>query len=137
VGIVICVAMVLGLIAFMPMPWREPDAKGSEEGAFLSKVKSFAPSVLVAAGAWNTFWYGLQNTASFWGKTGLITGLVMMLSAVVLTPQLNQNKIITCLYKILKPFRIPLFVTLLASFSLYLVTLIQLNLGLPVISRDF
>ena len=126
--------MALGLIAFMPMPWREPDTQISDKGSFLSKVKSFAPIVLATVGAWNALWYGLQNTASFWGKTGLITGLIMMLSAVVLTTQLNQNKIITRLYKILNPFRIPLFVTLLASFMLYLVTLIQLNLGLPIIS---
>jgi hypothetical protein len=133
-GIVICVAMALGLIAFMPMPWREPDTKGSEEGSFSSKVKSFAPVVLATSGAWNTLWYGLQNTAIFWGKVGLITGLIMMLSAALLTTQLNQNETITRLYKILKPFRIPLFVTLLASFLLYLVTLIQLNLGLPIMS---
>ena len=133
-GIVICLAMALGLIAFMPMPWREPDTQVSDERSFLSKVRSFAPIVLATAGAWNTFWYGLQNTASFWGKTGLITGLIMMLSAVVLTSQLNQSKILARLYKILNPFRIPLFVTLLASFLLYLVTLIQLNLGLPIIS---
>ncbi|MFT4629587.1 MAG: hypothetical protein ACI9WC_002044 [Arenicella sp.] len=133
-GIVICVAMALGLIAFMPMPWREPDSEISGQGSLLSKIKSIAPVVLVTAGAWNTLWYGLQNAASFWGKAGLITGLVMILSAVLLTTQLNQNKIITFLYNILKPFRLPLFVTLLASFLLYLVTLIQLNLGLPIIS---
>jgi len=133
-GIVICVAMALGLIAFMPMPWREPESQVLDSGSFLSKVKSFAPMLLATAGAWNVLWYGLQNITSFWGKTGLITGLIMMLSAVVLTTQVNHNKITSWLYNILNPFRIPLFVTLLASFLLYLVTLIQLNLGLPIIS---
>lgn len=133
-GIVVCVAMALGLIAFLPMPWREPDSQVSDKGSFSSKLQSFAPFVLATLGAWNALWYGLQNTASFWGMTGLITGIIMMLSAVVLTTQANNNKIITRFYKILNPFRIPLFVTLLASFLLYLVTLIQLNLGLPIIS---
>ena len=133
-GIVVCVVMALGLIAFMPMPWREPASEVSDRGSFSSKLKSFAPLALAVVGAWNALWYGLQNTASFWGMTGLITGLIMMLSAVVLTTQANNNKIIKPFYKILNPFRIPLFVALLASFLLYLVTLIQLNLGLPIIS---
>lgn len=133
-GIVVCIAMALGLIAFMPMPWREPDENLSDKDSVTGKLRSFAPLGLAAAGAWNTFWYGLQNSASFWGMAGLITGVVMMLSAVVLTTQGNSNKLIARLYAILNPFRVPLFVALLASFLLYLVTLIQLNLGLPIIS---
>lgn len=133
-GIVVCLVMALGLVAFLPMPWREPDSAVSASGSISITLKSIAPVALAIAGAWNALWYGLQNTAIFWGKTGLITGVVMMMCAVVLTSQLNKCRLITRLYKILNPFRIPLFVALLASFLLYLVTLIQLNLGLPVIT---
>ena len=91
-GIVVCVAMALGLIAFMPMPWREPDSQASDKGSFFGKLKSIAPLALTTVGAWNTLWYGLQNSASFWGMTGLITGVIMMLSAMVLTTQVNHNK---------------------------------------------
>ena len=41
------------------------------------------PALLVfAAGAWNVFWYALRHITEYWGVAALISGILMMLTAV-------------------------------------------------------
>ena len=85
-------------------------------------VKLLAAFVLLC-GLWNAFWYGIQHLQQFWGMAALGSGLAMILAAWVI---LGKRKPL--------PLGLVLVTLLLASFLLYLVTIIQLNLGLPIIS---
>ena len=131
-GIVVCVAMLAGLLGFMPMPWRENQANSVPAQSILGRVQSIAPLLLAIMGAWNALWYGLRHLGSFWGNTGLVTGLIMLMAAVLLN-KTNTGSLLAVIYRVLNPLRVPVFIALLASFLLYLVTLIQLNLGYPII----
>ena len=131
-GIVVCVAMLIGLFGFMPMPWRADQANSVPAQSPLGRLQSVAPLVLATMGAWNALWYGLRHLGSFWGNTGLVTGLIMLMAAVLLN-KTNTGSLLTLIYRVLQPLRVLVFLALSASFLLYLVTLIQLNLGYPII----
>ncbi|MEM7360180.1 MAG: hypothetical protein AAF431_13850 [Pseudomonadota bacterium] len=131
-GIVVCVSMLIGLLGFMPMPWRENQGNSVPAQSILGRIQSVAPLLLAIMGAWNALWYGLRNLGSFWGNAGLLTGLIMMMAAVLLN-KANTGSLLALIYRVLNPLRVLVFVALLASFLLYLVTLIQLNLGYPII----
>ena len=131
-GIVVCVAMLIGLLGFMPMPWRENQENSVSAQSILARVQSIAPLVLAIMGAWNALWYGLRHLGSFWGNAGLLTGMIMLMAAVLLN-RANMGSLLSLIYRVLNPLRVPVFIALLASFLLYLVTLIQLNLGYPII----
>ncbi|MEO0368621.1 MAG: hypothetical protein AAF197_07525 [Pseudomonadota bacterium] len=106
-GIVVATAMFLGLIAF----WR------SKQDSF-NKVATYC---LFIFGGWNTLWYGVQNWSQFWGVAALVSGLVMLSAAAILQRPTDRS------------LKTIVLVGLMASFLLYAVTLIQLNLGLPII----
>ena len=38
--------------------------------------------VVLLAGLWNTLWYGLQNFSEFWGFAALVSGILMIVTAV-------------------------------------------------------
>lgn len=107
-GIVMAVIMLLGVIAMVNARWA-------------NKFVCFA---LLAGGLWNALWFGLRHLGSFWGNASIITGLIMVLAAihllaVIKLPQ-SLNKIIT--------------LGLTIGFLLYAITIVQLNLGYPIIS---
>lgn len=131
-GIVVCVTMLIGLIGFLPMPWRENQANSIATESVLGKMQAIAPFLLLIMGVWNALWYGLRHLDTFWGSTGVITGLIMLMAAVLLNKS-AKGSLLNLVYRILNPLRLLVFVALLASFLLYLVTLIQLNLGYPII----
>ena len=50
-------------------------------------VKNIAAGFVLAAGLWNTFWYGLQHLTEFWGLAALVSGVLMVIvSFYVLCP---------------------------------------------------
>jgi hypothetical protein len=129
-----CVAMAVGIIAFMPLPWREVSRSQTNSNALGDRTKLVAPWIVGVAGLWNFAWYGLQNIPSFWGIAALTSGIIMLLSFFLLTPKPHPNSIVESIRGHINKIRLPVYVGLVASFLLYLVTLIQLNLGLPIIA---
>jgi len=126
-GIVVCIAMLLGVIMFMPKPWRP----STPVNKFILRIQQVTPVLLMAIGSWNCLWYGLRHIGSFWGLVAVVSGVTMVLAGLVLSTQSNagEHGLKHTIQRILRAPRIPVFMVLLASFLLYLVTLIQLNLG--------
>ena len=78
-------------------------------------------------GLWNFGWYGLQHTGSFWGLVALVSGFVLMVSSLYINPiikiTLLENNVVKNIIGL----------AVIASLALYAITLIQINLGLPII----
>jgi len=64
-GIVVSLAMLLGII-FLLFERFYTYSKPS----LLMKVSLL---FMLAAGLWNSVWYGLQNLATFWGLAGFVS----------------------------------------------------------------
>jgi len=105
-GIVMAIIMLLGALALTNKRWK-------------SKVISI---LLLLGGLWNVLWYGLQHTGSFWGNAAIITGCCMVLAALhllnILTLSQGNKLYALCLT---------------TGFLLYSITILQLNLGYPII----
>ncbi|TEW50250.1 hypothetical protein [Psychromonas algicola] len=106
-GIVMAVIMLLGVLVLVNARWKH---------------KSIS-IVLLLGGLWNTFWYGLRHINSFWGNSAIITGILMVLAALHLLGILKLVKGGNKFYAI----------CLFAGFLLYSITIIQLNLGYPIL----
>jgi hypothetical protein len=76
----------------------------------------------------------LRHLDSFWGQAALVSGLLMMVTG-MLVLRAQQVAIPSAAAGPPPPraWRIALLLGLLASFLLYGVTLVQLNLGYPII----
>ncbi len=126
-GIVVCISMLLGLLMFTPKAWLGHKT--------LTKWQSIIAVQLLLFGVWNAAWYGAQHMGSFWGEAALVSGLTMILSGIVLAVESGdeKNKFTNSIYQLIKPVRLIVIVMLFVSFALYAITLIQLNLGIPII----
>lgn len=119
-GIVVTLAMLLGLAALFEVP----RALIKQPRAF-NAYRYWTGITLIAAGVWNAGWYGLQHLTQFWGQAALVSGLFMLLSGVFLLR--TGHSLRPVWLWILK-------LGLAACFLLYAITLIQLNLGLEIIN---
>ena len=45
-------------------------------------IARFVAGLTFAAGCWNFFWYGLQHMAEFWGQMALLSGILMIATAI-------------------------------------------------------
>lgn len=128
-GIVVCITMLLGLLAFV-RNWRR-----SVKASWLDGLTRSAPTLLIVMGLWNAAWYGLRHLGSFWGNAALITGIIMLLAGLILFVESKPQRspALLAVYQKLKLLRLPIFIALLAGFLLYAITLIQLNLGYAII----
>ena len=118
-GIAVTVAQLMGLIAYALSKLVDPSQAGSNKATtFKNKL---AVPVLAGLGLWNIAWYGMRNFETFWGQAAIITGVVMLLASLDLTGR-----------RVLLP-RAMVVIALWASFSLYAITLVRLNLGLPIV----
>ena len=126
-GIVVCLSMLLGLLMFMPKTWLSHK--------LLVKWQSIIAVQLFLFGVWNAAWYGIQHLNSFWGQAALVSGLIMILVGIILVVESGdeKSKFIISFYQSIKSIRSIIVVALLVCFLLYAVTLIQLNLGVPII----
>lgn len=106
-GIVIAVIMLLGTLALLNVRWKS----------------NFVSIALLSGGLWNALWYGLRHADSFWGNASIITGLLMVLAAIHLFGVIKLPKGLAKICAL----------CLTAGFLLYSVTIIQLNLGCPII----
>ena len=128
-GIVVCVAMLLGvlMLVFKPKYQRPSVYKHTSVKLALSAVR-FA---VVLLGVWNAAWYGLSNLETFWGKAALISGLFMIAAGLVSMYESKAAK--HRAYNYLQAVRWLIILGLIASFLLYFISLVQLNLGYPII----
>ena len=108
-----------GLIAYALSKLVDPSLVGSNK-ATMFKNRLVVP-LLAGLGLWNIAWYGMRNIETFWGQAAIITGVAMLMASLDLTGR-----------RVLLP-RPMVVIALLASFSLYAITLVRLNLGLPII----
>lgn len=117
-GIVVCLAMAVGLFLL----WKEHKNKVSK-----SNNKKAMMAFVLLAGLWNSLWYGLRNYTEFWGIAALVSGVFMLLTVLILNKESFFNARQTVILKGLT------IIGLFASFLLYAITLVQLNLGIPII----
>lgn len=83
------------------------------------------------SGVWNSVWYGLQNVPSFWGFAGLLSGLFMLAAVSTFYIDMRAQALASsCTYA---AFRLAIMIGLSLYFLLYVVTIVQINLGMPII----
>lgn len=132
-GIVVAVFMLLGLLMLSPWDKLSLGAK-----RYKPSTANFIGTGLLLTGLWNSLWHGLRYIEYFWGIAGLVSGTFMVLVAIMIIKQFGTNilstlGIIKTLDGVIRPFKILCLIGLLFSFLLYSITLIQLNLGLPIL----
>ncbi len=123
-GIVVSLVMLLGLVQM-----------------FIKRVRwaNLVAGALLALGVWNAAWYGLRHLAEFWGMAAIISGISMIFAAIIVAGEVRstnetQGSPVLRAYRLIVGFRAVILISLLASFLLYAITLVRLNLGLPIIS---
>lgn len=131
-GIVVTIFMLLGLLQLPPL------ANGSlNVFARNDKNTHWVGFGVLIAGAWNALWHGLRYLDTFWGVAGLVSGLLMMLAAILVLSRsgsvVSGNRFIKNVGQWLKSISVIIVLGLAASFLLYATTLIRLNLGLSII----
>ena len=122
-GIVVSLAMLLGIVFLVSPRFYNAQSKSSlvQNGLVF----------LVLAGLWNSVWYGLQNLTTFWGLAGLVSGVLTLLAAwIVYKKGLVNTSLSTSTQQLM---RILVIVGLALCFALYAITIIQINLGMPII----
>ena len=72
-GTIITVCMFIGLVAAAP---------GAVSKKIPFVIRKLGAWVVLAAGLWNLFWYGVQHYVEFWGIAALVSGGLMMLTAI-------------------------------------------------------
>ena len=45
-------------------------------------LRNFVSVLVLLAGCWNVFWYGLRHVAEFWGVAALASGTLMLITSV-------------------------------------------------------
>ena len=119
-GIVVCIVMLMGLVVLRPTPWRT-EVSSTQALGFVR----LTAAALFFIGAWNVM-YGFLKIEGFWCYASMVTGIVMLVASVfVLVESRGTIKF--------SRFRTVVITALAASFLLYAVTLIQLNLGYPIL----
>jgi hypothetical protein len=134
-GIVVAVFMLLGLLLVSPsVPNRLRVLRDN------SALMGALGAGLFAAGLWNALWYGLRHLGDFWGLAALVSGILMVGTAIVALEERSQfgaSRIgwLRHSYRAIRPLSLPISVGLLACFLLYSITLVRLNLGYSIIGQ--
>jgi len=122
-GIVVSLAMLLGMI-FLSSKYFYLERRQS---LFVRAGLIF----LVLAGLWNSIWYGLQHIKTFWGVAALVSGAFILLSALwVYKKGFTETTDCCSTQHLIKSLVI---VGLFLCFMLYAVSIVRINLGLPII----
>ncbi len=125
-GIVVAVSMLLGLIILRPTPWRSHHREKQD-----LRLVTFTTASLVIFGLWNVLWYGLRHLSYFWGWAAIISGLTMLVAAMIIF--MERSNPLSATESWLGAARGTVVLVLALSFVLYAVTIIQINLHLPII----
>ncbi len=126
-GIVVAITMLLGLMILRPTPWSNERIE-SQSGKFVT----FTMAALFILGLWNCLWYGLRHLGEFWGWASIISGVSMIAAALIIWEERNPSSVFNNLK--VGFVRSSVVVVLALSLLLYVITLIQLNMGLPIMS---
>ena len=132
-GIVVTLFMLLALLMVSPLKWLSFGQLKSNQG-----LASFIGVGLLLTGLWNSLWHGLQHLNGFWGIAALVSGIFMVTVAIIIlnrhaSTMVTKLPAITSAYKLINPLSALCILGLFLSFMLYAITLIRLNLGLPII----
>lgn len=119
-GIVVCICMLLGLSVLQPTPWNS--AKRAQHAP---EFIVFTGAALLGLGLWNVI-YSCFNITGFWFWASLASGIAMVLASVYVFSESTSGSSGG-------GFRKGVVAVLAASFLLYAVTLIQLNLGYSIL----
>ena len=115
--------MLLALVMMIFDKWLR-----SKKGRFFIYINI---GFIALSGLWNSLWYGVQNVPSFWGFTALLSGLFMLAAVSTFYLEMRAKVIVSsCTYAI---FRLAVMIGLGLYFLLYLVTIVQINLNMPII----
>jgi len=123
-GIVVSLAMLLALFMMcFASTCNQPKYQA------LTKV---GMSFVVLLGVWNAAWYGIPNIASFWGMTALLSGVFMLFAGQIIYLEVTQSAIT----RHARYFDFKLVTTMVLGlyFLLYAITIIQMNLEMPIIN---
>ncbi len=125
-GIVVCISMLLGLTVLQPTPWNR-SARVKQPTQFVM----FTAFSLLSLGLWNVI-YGYFTISGFWMWASLISGSAMVLASFyVFIEQGSESSDIDH-----SNVRKATTIVLALSFLVYAVTLIQLNLGYPILGQS-
>jgi hypothetical protein len=132
-GIVVSVIMLLGLCLLLPVPVIKARLLASVSGA-----ANTISALLLVGGLWNSVWFGLQHVTLFWGIAALISGMLMIIAALIIfiphgSGRLQEVEWLQKIYTLIQPLTVVFTVGLLLCFLLYSITLIQLNLGMAIL----
>lgn len=121
-GIVVTIVMFLGII-FLLKPYA-------------NKYTSAVAVLLIVFGGWNALWHGVRHWQEFWGVAALVSGTFMLFAALLLLAR--SKPALLCHYAVFSDntvtwFRRGIVLGLMLHFLLYFITLVQLNLGYPII----
>lgn len=112
-GTIVTVCMLIGLLFSVPYALKD------KLTPLPKYVALMVGAIVFVAGAWNTFWHGLQNMDNFWGVAALVSGLFMMLAALYI---MQLKSLPASLYRIR-----PIALTgLLVCFLMYAITLFRI-----------
>jgi len=132
-GIVVSVIMLLGLCFLLPIPLINARLlAGAPSSA------NIVSGLLLLGGLWNSVWFGLQNITAFWGLAALISGVFMVLAALLIFVPYGSGRLqeviwLQKVYTAIQPMTLLWLMCLSVCFLLYAVTLVQLNLGMPIL----
>ena len=77
---------IVACIMFAGFVIGQQNAIGEKIPLLLRKLVAV---VVLAAGLWNALWYGLRHLTEFWGLAALISGILLVITAIyVLKPQI-------------------------------------------------
>ena len=122
-GIVVCISLLLGLSVLQPTPWNS-----AKQATHDSRFILFTTGMLFGLGVWNVL-YAYFNITGFWFWASLISGTAMVFASFYTFSErgLEQGRASDSTVRKAVVFILAL------SFLLYAVTLIQLNLGYPIL----
>ncbi len=123
-GIVVCICMLLGLAILQPTPWNS-----NKRTDHAVKFRLFTAAALLILGVWNVL-YAYPNISGFWSWVSLLTGLVMISASAYVY---RERKPVEVSNSANSNVRKGVVLMLAVSFLLYAVTLMQLNLGYPIL----
>jgi uncharacterized membrane protein HdeD (DUF308 family) len=109
-GTVVTGCMFAGLVVAAPAPFINKTPRWFRE---------LIGYIVMAAGLWNVLWYGVQHLTEFWGWAALVSGALMIITALTI---IGRNRVPKSIHR-LKP--IVLFL-LFACALLYAITIARL-----------
>jgi len=74
-GTIVTVCMLVGLVFSSDLPGLNTTDKLPQ------LLRRIVAGIVLVAGCWNVFWYGIQHLTEFWGLMALVSGLLMIVAA--------------------------------------------------------